>query len=138
MRGSFVADGNILPCRFVKFSTTTGETGRVAQAGAGESPCGVSQQGTRNAPFTGLDDGYAAIAGENVRVYTGSDPGEEVLIEVDGAYKQGQRLMPSTDGIATATTADHDIYGAIQMQESTAANQLVRCKVVHASDVSMT
>jgi hypothetical protein len=135
-RGSFVANENIRPSRFVKLDTTSGATGKVLQAGAGDNVYGVSQQWTRNAPLTGLDDGYAAIAGENVRVYTAADPADEPYIEVDAAYVQGTLLKPSTNGIATSTVTNLDIAGAVLLEQSTAANQLVKCRVIAPYNLS--
>ncbi len=123
--GSFVATGNITQSRFVKLDS--GVTGHVAQAGAGDSPIGVSVQGTRNPSYPGLQDGFAAVSGENIRVYLSN---EECMIEVDAAYNPGQLLKPSTGGIATASNADGEIYGAILLDAATAANQLVKCRVV--------
>lgn len=122
--GSFTAVGNIIQSRFVKLAT--GLTGGVAQAGAGDAPFGVSQQGTRNPSYPGLQDGFAAVTGENIRVYLTN---EECMIEVDAAYNPGTLLKPGASGIATQTTADGDIFGAVQLDQSTAANQLVKCRV---------
>lgn len=135
-RGSFVAAGNILPSRFVRLDTTSGATGKVVQAVAGENVYGVSQQWTRNVPLTGLDDTYAAIAGETIRVYTAGDPEDEPYIEVDAAYVQGQLLKPSTNGIATATVTNLDIVGAVLLEQSTAAGQLVKCRVMAPYNLS--
>lgn len=129
-RGSMVASGSIFPSTFVKFDTTAGNTGKCLQAGAGDVPCGVSQQGTRNAPYPGLDDGYCAIAGETLRVYTASDPEDMPLLQVDAAYPQGTLLKPGTNGIGTIANTDKDCYGAVQMEASTAANQLVQVRVI--------
>lgn len=123
--GSFVSVGSILPSRFVKLAS--GLTGGVAQAGAGDAPIGVSQQGTRNPSYPGLQDGYAATSGENIRVYMAQ---EECMIEVDAAYNPGVLLKPGTDGIATQASASGNIYGAILLDASTQANQLVKCRVV--------
>jgi hypothetical protein len=134
-RGSYVAGGNILPYSFVKLSTTA--TGQVLQAGSGDNVFGVSMPGTRNAPFPGLDDGYAAIAGENIRVFTAEDPADECYLKVDAAYNPGQLLKPGTNGIGTATTADKDIAGAIVMAASSAANQTIRVRVIAPYNVSI-
>jgi hypothetical protein len=128
-RGSAVANGNLYPSTICKLDTTTGNTGKVLQAGAGDTPYGVTQAGTRNAPFPALNDGYCAIAGETVRVYTAADPEDMPYIQVDAAYAQGQTIKPGTNGIGTATTADGDIYIGILLEASTAANQLVQIRV---------
>ncbi len=128
-RGSFVAGGDVLPSRFVKLSAVAGATGKVLQAGATDNVYGVSGQGTRNAPYDGLDDGLHAKAGENCRVYTSADPADEPYVEVDGAYPQGTLLKPSTNGIGTSTVTNLDIAGAIMLEASTAAGQLIKCSI---------
>ena len=135
-RGSFVAGGTIIPSRFVKLSTVAGATGKVLQAGATDNVFGVSGEWTRNAPVDGLDAAEHARAGENCRVYTAADPEDEPLIEVDAAYGQGTLLKPSTNGIATSTVTNLDIAGAILLQASTAANQLVKCRVIAPYNLS--
>jgi len=130
-RGSFVAAEDIIPYRFVKLSAVSGATGKVLMAGSGDVPGGVSMQGVRNLPgFPGLDDNLAAKAGENVRVYVADDPEDEPYIEVDAAYVQGTFLKPSTNGIATTAASDGNIYGAVLLEQSTVANQIVRCRVI--------
>ncbi len=129
-RGSAVANGNIFPMTIVKLDTSAGNTGKVLQAGAGDVPYGISQQGTRNAPFPGLDDGYAAIAGETLRVYTPADPEDMPLVQVDAAYAQGTLIKPSTNGIGTTASADGDYYIGRLAEASTAANQLVQIMVI--------
>lgn len=125
--GSFVASGNIIPSRFVKLDTSA--TGKVLQAGTGESPVGVSQQGVRNPSYPGLDDGFAAIAGENVRVYM--EP-EECMLEVDNAYNPGTLMKPGAAGIGTQATADADIYGAIVLDASSGNTALTKVRVTGA------
>lgn len=121
--GSFVANGNLYPSRFVKPDTAVG---KVTQAGAGEVTCGVTQQGTRNTPYSSLDDGYCAIAGENVRVY---QVGEECYLESGAAITVGALLKPSTNGVAIAVAANNDWYGARARQTCAAAGVLIRCVV---------
>ena len=136
MRGSFVAAESIYPSRFVKLSTVAGATGKVLMAGAASNVYGVSQQAVRNAPLTGLDDGFAAIAGETLQVYTAADPADEPYLEVAAANAPGTLLKPGTDGIGVATVTNLDIAGAIQLEASTAANQLVRVRVLAPYNLS--
>ncbi len=89
---------------------------------------GVSAQWQRNAPLDGLQDTYAAIAGENVRVYTAAAPADEPYIVVDAAYPQGTLLKPGTNGIGTIADTDHDIAGAVLVQQSFASGDLVQCR----------
>lgn len=123
---SMVANGNIAPCRFVKQDTT----GKVVAAGATDVPFGISQEGSRNPPYTGLDDGYAAIAGENIHVYEENEGmNNECFLESGAAFNNGAFLKPSTAGVGIATTTDKDAYGAIALHAATAAGQLIRVKV---------
>jgi hypothetical protein len=119
----WVANGNISPSVFVKLDTTT--AGRVLQAGAGDDVYGVSQQGVRNLPYASLDDGFAAIVGENIRVY---EDDEECWIQVAVTVTAGQKLKPTTGGVGTPVTANNDIYGCITLQDGT-AGKLVKVKV---------
>ncbi len=129
-RGSAVCNGNVFPATIVKLDTTAGNTGKVLQAGSGDIPYGVSQLGKRNAPLVGLDDGYCGIAGENIRVYTYSDPEDMPVIQVDAAYAQGTLIKPGTNGIGTIASADGDYYIGRLAEASTAANQLVQIIVI--------
>ena len=108
-----VAGGNISPHRFVKPSTTADHT--VLQAGAGEKVVGISQRGTRNVPYSSLDDGYAAIAGESLRVYS---TGETCLVECGGTVTPGDRLKADSNGKAVVASSG-DEYGAIAGQAGT-------------------
>ncbi len=128
-RGSFVASGSLYPGTIVKLDTTSGNTGKVLQAGAGDNCVGVTALGKRNAPLAGLDDGYAAIAGENVRVYTSSDPEDMPVVQVDAAYAQGTKIKPGTNGIGTSAASDGDIYIGELAEASSAANQYVQIRV---------
>lgn len=118
---SFVANGNIAPSRFVVQDTT----GKVVVATSGVS-FGISQQGSRNTPLTGLEDGYAAIAGENIRVY---EETEECFLEMSATCSNGAFIAPTTAGKGVATTTDKAAYGAIALQACTAAGQLIKVKV---------
>ena len=103
---SYVAGGNIAPSRFVKHTTTENQ---VTQCGSAEKMCGISNQGTRRTPHEDIDDGYAAISGENIRVY---GPGETCWVEAGGTIAVDDRLGSDTNGKATATTTDNAWVGA--------------------------
>lgn len=120
---SAVASGNIAPCRFVKYSTTAGQ---VTQCGAGEAAVGISQEQIRNAPYGSLDDGYAAIANERLRVY--GEPEQDVMLELGGTVTRGAFLKSDADGKGVATTTDQDKYGAIA-REAGVSGDLVRVQV---------
>src|SRR5262245_35890162 len=126
-----VANGNIPPSRFVKLDTTA--EGRVLLCGAGERVYGVSQPGTRNAPYSSLDDGFAAIAGENLQIYGPGD--KDIPLELGGTVTIGARLKSDVSGRAVATTTNLDEYGAIAMASGT-SNQLIPVQVVEPTQVS--
>lgn len=109
-----MANGSIAPSRAVKYDTTAGAEGKVIQCGAGERAIGISQPGVRRVPgFT--DDGYAAIAGETLRVYR---PGEiNVPAELGGTVAVGDYLKSDTDGKLVTAGSDQDDYIAIAEQD---------------------
>lgn len=113
-----VANGNIAPCRFVKLGTT----GRVTQAGAGEQPFGVSGQGTRNAPYGSLDDGYHAIAGEDCEVH--GPPEKDVSLDIGGTVAIGNFLKSDANGKGVAGSADKDKVGALALQSGVDGDQI--------------
>ena len=100
---SKVAAGNIAPCRFVTPSTSA--IGKVSQSTTSDVPCGISQKGTRNVPGSslGLDDGYAAIAGENVGVH--GTPDKDILLRLGGTVTRGASLKSDASGFGVSTTA---------------------------------
>lgn len=108
-----VATSNIAPSVFVKLSTTL--DGRVTQCGAGDKIYGISQPGERNLPYTGLQDGFAAIAGENLMIYgPGSD--KDVLLKLGGTVAPGDRLKSDANGLGVVTTTPADEVGAIAQE----------------------
>lgn len=128
-RSSYVSAGNLLPFSFAKLDTTSGNTGKVIQAGATDRPIGVVQAQQNQAPLTGLQTGYAAQAGENVTVFDPADPENQTYLRVDAAYPQGTYLKPGTNGIGTIADTDKDCYGAVMMQASFSANEVVQVMV---------
>lgn len=120
---SFKANGNIGPSRFVKMDTTY--DGRVTQAGTAEKIIGVSQEGSRRAPGTPWDDGYAAIAGEDLKVYC---QGAECLLELGGTVAPGDRLKSDSSGKGVVTTTDQNEWGAIAMTAGV-SGQLIKVRV---------
>jgi hypothetical protein len=120
-----VAAGNISPRRFVKRGATAG---KVLQAGAGEKVCGISQSGTRNAPYSTLNDGYAAISGENVRIF---GPGEICEVQAGATFAIDARLIGDANGkaVAVAGAADGEEYGAVALAAATAADQFIPVRV---------
>lgn len=120
-----VANGNIAPSRFVKIDTTAKD--RVLQAGAGDKCYGVSQPGVRNAPWAPLDDGYAAIAGENLMIY--GSPSKDIKLELGGTVTAGDSLKSDANGKGVTTTTTGDWIGAEAM-ESGVTGDVVRVRVV--------
>jgi hypothetical protein len=117
------ATGNIAPSRFVKQSVTTDN--QVTQAGAGEKVFGISQAGTRRTPYGALDDGYAAIANEDVQVF---GVAENCLLEISATVAAGDRLKADADGKGTPTVTNLDEYGAIALVAGT-TGQLIQVEV---------
>lgn len=113
MPQTYKAGGNINPARFVKFSADK----TVVLCGAGEKPCGISAPWSRrlpaetDSPLYGIDDGYTAISGENVTVYTSGD--KDVVLELGGTVTYGQRVKSDASGAGVAASTDKDQYGAI-------------------------
>lgn len=104
------ANGNITPSRFVK-SDVTGDN-FVLQAGASATivPYGIAAKGTRNTPYSTLDDGFAAIVGENIRVH--DTPGEVCLLELGATVVRGDLLKSDANGKGITANLDKDAYGA--------------------------
>ncbi len=126
-----VAGGNIKPSRFVTISTTV--RGRVTQTTTGAQIHGISQEGTRNTPYSSLDDGYAAIAGENIRIY--GPPNKDVLLVIGGTVTAGDRLKSDTDGKGVVTITNLEEYGAIAMVDGV-LNDVIPVQCVGPSQIS--
>jgi hypothetical protein len=109
---SFIADGDILPCRFVTLVGASAD-GRVLAAGAGVRPYGISQKSTRRSPY--IDSvGNAAQAGEPIKVY--DRPGERCPLELGGTVTRGDFLKASTAGVGIVIASDQDEYGAVALE----------------------
>ena len=122
---SFIAGGNITPGAFVTQSTSTDRT--VSASASGDKPIGVAWYSTHLTPLLGLNDGYVAVAGEQVRVQILD--GEEGWIQVGtSAVAAGDFLKPDASGTGTAITAssDGDYYGARALTAG-AVGQLIKC-----------
>lgn len=107
MMGSFsgVASGNIAPSRFVTKSASSGEP-VLAQAGANADCYGISAPYVRRIALSGLDDGYAAIAGSQLNVIGPGD--DEALLALGGTVTAGQLIKSDADGKGVAATANLD------------------------------
>jgi len=105
MPESRVANGNILPSTCVNLtSTADGKVDQCTSAtNTNPAPFGISQKATRFAPFPGLDDGYCAIAGENLLIYTFPDKEVYANIGVGGCTPRSF-LKPGTNGTLVIST----------------------------------
>lgn len=121
-----MANGNIAPSRFVKQDTTA--EGKVLQCGNTEKMFGISHEGKRNPPLTGLDDGYAAIAGEGLPVYCWHDT-DECWLELGGTVAVDDRLGSDASGMGVTTTSDNAWVGAVALQGGV-SGQLIKVKPV--------
>ncbi len=113
----YVADGNITPSCFVQMSTSDN---RVILSGAGDECVGISQPGTRRAPYASLNDGYAAIQGEELLVY---GIGEICPLIIGAAVVRGDRLKSDANGNGTPAGTSDNAY----------AIATVSCSVVGAT-----
>ena len=117
---SFMANGNIYPCRFVKLDTSA--SFKALQAGSNEAILGISQVGTQDAPGVTGSTAYAAQAGREFQVFMA---GSRTLLEVPAAgCTAGDRLGPDGDGKGVVITpgAGTDYWvGALALQTVSAA-----------------
>lgn len=97
---TFVASGDINPCRFVKQDATGPK--QAAQAGANEQIIGISQEWFKGAPTPSAST-LAASAGLPVVVYT---DGAVCLLELGGTVDEGGYIKSDANGkgVASATT----------------------------------
>lgn len=127
------ANGNISPCRFVKEDTSANNA--VKQAGAGELVIGISQEGFDSAPIPLNTSGYAAIAGENVNVFT---MGTVCLLELGADVSTERRLKADSNGKGTPVVggaASMENWGAIAL-EAASSGEKVLVQVVGPMTVS--
>ena len=128
-----MAAGNISPATFVILDNAAGLENQVLQATSATSRplYGVSMNGTHNVPIqfpggTNPDDGYAAVANQDIGVFT---EGDRCQITAGAAFNAGDLLTADSSGRAIATTTDGNFVGAVALEGATAANQLVECRV---------
>lgn len=120
---SFIARGDIPPSVFVKQNGT--DHGIVACV-ADDEAIGVSHEGTREAPITGITP-LAAKDGESCQVYIDTWPCEVIAGDVIVA---GAKLKPDANGHAVPVVAgvNPQIYSAIA-RAGAAAGERVKCSV---------
>lgn len=113
---NLVAGGNILPQSFVKLDTSANE--QCLQAGAGDTPVGISGNWTRYAGGTPADDGLEAVATEFPPVF-GVGCVVPLVCGATGTWTAGVFLKPDSLGYGTPVTDGTDVAGAVSL---TAAN----------------
>lgn len=124
---TLVATGNISQCRFVKLGTATNGTG--TQCTTDDIMYGVSAKGVRQAALAGLDDGYAAISGEEFHVHLFDEMlNNPVLLEIgSGGCNPGDYLKSDVNGAGIANTTTNKACGAIALQKASSGQRaLVR------------
>jgi hypothetical protein len=127
---SKVANGNISCSVFVKLDATAGNDGKVLQASTGDQTFGISQTGSRRLPLSGWDDGFAAVAGENLRVYCNPEDMYAWLV-VAGTTAPGDKLKSDSSGFGVVTTTANDNIGA-EAEENATALQLCKVRLLPA------
>lgn len=129
MLGSFSgrAGGNISPCRFVKRTQVSGEAVITQCSATTDQPWGISPSGTRRMALTGWDDGYAAIAGDDINVIGFGD--DEAMLEISATVAAGDNLESDASGKGQPATGDKDKVGAIAL-EGGVSGQKIRVKPV--------
>jgi hypothetical protein len=98
------AAGSITPSSFLVRATTT-DAQYLLASGTSVPIAGISGPGTRYPPYTALNDGNIAIAGENFEVF--QPPQKEAPLQLGGTVAAGDLLTSdaSGHGITTTTTA---------------------------------
>jgi hypothetical protein len=122
---NFLANGNILPSRFV-VADTTGDFLVVQATDATHGILGVSQDGTDQPPGVTGSGSNAAQTGESLQVFC---DGDEALITAGGTITEGDYLVSDTSGravTATLTSTGIQYIGGRALQAATGAGQLIR------------
>jgi hypothetical protein len=125
-----VAGGTIQPSRFVYLDTSSTDPDGVLQATGGTIPLyGISQPGTRNAPYSPLDDGNAALIGETIMIY--GPPNKDVILELGGTVTTGDYLTADSNGkgvTQAVSSANTNWIGAVAM-EAGVSGDLIRVQL---------
>lgn len=113
---NFIAGGDIAPSIFVKLSGSRDK--EVVACVADDEAIGVSHEGTREAPITGITP-LAAKDDEPVMVYT---EGIQCEIVAAGTISPGDKLVPDASGHASAlaagSAASGDTFSAIAVSSA--------------------
>lgn len=126
---SYIARGDIPSSVFVK---QDGSDHGIVVCGADDEAVGVSHEGTREAPITGITP-LAAGDGESCQVYTDTWPCEVIAGDTIVA---GAKLKPDLNGHAVPVVADvagaagaaDKVYSAIA-RAGAAVGERVKCSV---------
>lgn len=126
---SFIAGGDIYPCRFVKPSTTA--AGKcLAATGATDRILGVSGRGTRRNEYVDTSGKHAA-SGEPAEVFC---EGEECFLELSGTVTLGDLLKSDTAGQGLTASADTNWTGAVALSGGSSGDIIpVRVQIVQRS-----
>lgn len=115
------ATGDINPLRFLVQATASDN--QVTQATGTSTPIvGISGPGTRYPPWTPLDDGKHAVAGENVEVF--APPMKEAYLQLGGTVAAGDLL--TSDGSGQGITASSGNQVGARAREAGTSGQSIR------------
>lgn len=113
-----VAGGTIAPCRIVKQSAVA-DAKCLQAAASSDKPAGISQRGTRLTPFSGLDDGNAATAGDSLQVFQDA---ERAMLELGtGGVAAGDLITSDASGKGVTASAGNYI-AAVAIEAGVAGN----------------
>lgn len=112
-----IASGNIRPARFVKVSGNL----TVAEAGAGERACGISQVGTNTAQIPGVTSQYAAESGQPLQIH---GLGSICLLRIGGTVTANDLLKADANG-AGVTASSTDEAHALALQGGSSGEDIL-------------
>jgi hypothetical protein len=122
-----VASGNITPSTVLILDTSKTANQVLQASSATANPLyGIAQAGTRNAPFGVLNDGFAAIAGGTLNVFTAPDTCQ---VLTGAAFNAGVMLTTDSSGRAVAATAGQYCIGE-SIDASPGLGYLVEVKIM--------
>ena len=120
-----IAGNTIKPATAVIMSTVADNTVLASVSTTASCIVGICQQGTQLDPTTGVDNGNAALSGQNILVY---GTGCVAPAELSGTSTSGDTMTyGSSTGIATTTTDTAFIVGVAL--ESGGAGDIIRLLV---------
>ena len=126
---SFLANGNIAPCRFVRADPTAGAANdeQVIQAGAAsDRPVGISAEWMRDPPgLVGSNNAIHAQAGDQCQVY---QLGDDCLLETGGVVNHQDLLTSDSQGRGVIAGTG-DVVGARALQSAAGAGIKIRVVV---------